>query len=388
MKKLIAFFAVVLATGCLATNPVFASDFTKPLYAFDQKSGADSLTSVSLSERRNLLGAAAWRYFGVDGYVYVDSDGPNRAPMWRLFSISTSNHIITTSDAERLALLATENWVQEGGILGYVSTVPKPGWVQLKRLLCEASTNHISTANPDRIDSFEAQGCYVAAIHGYVKSSIYPHGTPPCVGGTWSGSAQGWTTPMGVFTGSGIESTDAQIDPTKKTVMVVGASVDTILASSLRNIYGTTHNTVLATCGGSNGFIDIAAWILPEIQKRDTLDKVLIGLSGDVLCLPEDDPLPRWALKEANVQLLRKFFQDHGLAVPTVTGYPTTLSNVKMSIWRGCQPAYDQKADNYYDSFNNPREEPWIGPYSAFDGLHADLPTANAAANELWDWMP
>ncbi len=390
MKSLIAYLAIVLATGFLTSHEVSSDpNATKPLWAFDLKSGADSLTSVAPAERLTLLDSLSWRYFGVDGYVYT-SGGDDRAAIYRFFSPSNSDHLITTSESERQALKSNPLWHEEAGgdPIGFVSTVNQPGWREMYRVRCPANTNHISTADPHRRQSLLNQGCFLEGLQGYVKSSVYPNGTPPCTAAIWDGSTQGWND-NGTFYPSGISS----IDQNKKTVMVVGASVDARLAESMRksNISGTTHNIVLAWCPGSNGFIDIAAWMLPAVQRMDNIDKVLVGLSAEVLC-----PSPNWTKKKVNVNRVLKLFHNHGLALPTVSGYMTnfgplpTTFNLGLITCPGQGQGYYSNATDYLSTFGGNTVQPWTGVYNTIsDGLHADVPTADAAANVLKSiWMP
>lgn len=228
--------------------------------------------------------------------------------------------------------------------------------------------------------------------------------TSGCLTGyTWDAANATYVNDAGRAARSGL---DRRFHPGKPTVVLVGQSVDLILANALQDL-DPTRNYVVVPCDdpAAAGFdygrwtAAIRDWIQPQVPR---IDYLAVGLTHRALC-PR-----RLAVGDIAIARLRELRQLLPRTTIAAINYPLVLDRAMTdaayaSFFACFDPgypnagstrayAYERQPPRYRDYVETTSAQTdvidvWTGTFRTTDGIHPDGATATAAAREFVGYL-
>lgn len=145
-----AAYNLVPQTTCEPSQPSDGNQ--RNVYRFFIKNAKDHFLTLSWSEGM----ASGGTYEGIAFKIFVNPIDANMHPIYRCYWNSKSNHFVSLQTD-------CEGYTNEG-LYGYVSTIPRSGFLAMYRLWIPKSSDHINTTNLAEVVS----GIVNEGIKGYV----------------------------------------------------------------------------------------------------------------------------------------------------------------------------------------------------------------------------
>ncbi len=151
-----------------------------PVYRFWSPSKNRHFYTIKGTERDKLIAnySHVWQYEGIAYYAFYRNSEANLAPVYRLWSSVTGDHVWTTSEAERDQLLTEfgQEWVDEGIVFyGYAPGKPPLGTSPVHRFYSAALSSHFYTMDEAERDKLVKE---YAAVWAYEGVAYYAYAIP------------------------------------------------------------------------------------------------------------------------------------------------------------------------------------------------------------------
>lgn len=156
MKKakslsLVLLFASILGANVIPAKAVTAN-FNGDVYRLYNPNTGEHVYTMGQAEKNNLV-RLGWRYEGSLGTSYYTIPGQTygKAPVYRLYSKNSGQHLYTTSNYE-VSQLKNYGWVNEGVVFYDATILPSNQKTGVERLYNPNSGQHLYTANWEERD--------------------------------------------------------------------------------------------------------------------------------------------------------------------------------------------------------------------------------------------
>lgn len=137
-----------------------------PIYRLWSETTKDHMVTTSSEEKDRLQNSLKWNYEGIEGYIY-ETQEPGTAPLYRYYNEKTKDHYCTSN--EEFEKLAPNLGYHYESTLGYIYKTQQPNTVPFYQFYSEVRQDHFVTSDADFFKFARQFGGYEnKGIEGYI----------------------------------------------------------------------------------------------------------------------------------------------------------------------------------------------------------------------------